>query len=133
MSTMTLDAKTIQKYAKHGVPALRKLATTHFNAYIRRRDEGLRCISCGKQPMSQAGHYYSAGHYPALSFNENNVHGQCLPCNYYLSGNLIEYRKNLIKKIGAACVEELDMLSRQRGFKWNRFDLILTIEKYKNK
>lgn len=128
-----LDAKTIQKYAKHGVPALIKMATKHFNAYIRKRDQGERCISCGTQPMSQAGHYYSGGHYPRLKFNEDNVHGQCLPCNYFKSGNLIEYRKNLVKKIGLERVEELDMISRQRDFKWNRFDLILIIEKYRNK
>lgn len=31
---------------------------------------------------------------------EDNVHKQCQPCNTHLSGNLIRYRENLIKKIG---------------------------------
>ena len=43
-----------------------------------------------------------------MRFNEDNVHIQCATCNNYLSGNLIEYRKGLIKKIGVDKVEALE-------------------------
>lgn len=128
-----LDAKTIQKYAKHGVPALIKMATKHFNAYIRKRDENQPCISCGRYTTLQAGHYLSAGKHPRVRFNEKNVHGQCLPCNYYNSGAPLQYRANLIRKIGEEAVLALEDMARIPNFKWNRYELIDIIETYKNK
>jgi len=81
-----------------------------FNAWIRARDAGHPCISCGRHHQGQwhAGHYRSVGSEPALRFEPDNVHLQCAPCNTHLSGNLIAYRVNLIKKIGAERVEWLE-------------------------
>lgn len=81
-----------------------------FNRWIRARDAGQPCISCGRFHQGQwhAGHYRSVGSEPALRFEPDNVHLQCAPCNTHLSGNLIPYRSNLIKKIGAARVEWLE-------------------------
>lgn len=139
-----IEAKTIQKYSKKTVPQLLKIATRWFNEYIRLRDseDGFgTCISSG-QPLrvpgenSHAGHYYSGGHYPMLKFNENNVHLQGKSDNYFKSGNQLEYRKNLIKKIGEEEVKKLDEIadmSKRMNFKWDRFFLIETIERYKSK
>lgn len=127
-----MDAKTIQKYSKFSVPDLIKKATTAFNSFIRERDKYSSCISCTSK-AEQAGHFYSGGHHAALKFNEDNVNGQCLRCNYFLSGNLNEYRKSLIKKIGIERVEKLDELAayyKRVGFKWDRFSLIEIILKY---
>ena len=86
-----------------------KEAQTAFNAYIRERDAGLPCISCQKPPKKKnAGHYLSTGSHPELRFEPLNVHLQCEHCNTYLSGNLIQYRKNLIVKIGIGDVEWLE-------------------------
>ncbi|KVT92664.1 hypothetical protein WK60_13825 [Burkholderia ubonensis] len=81
-----------------------------FNAWVRARDAGHACISCGRFHQGQwhAGHYRSVGSEPALRFEPDNVHLQCAPCNTHLSGNLIPYRANLIKKIGAERVEWLE-------------------------
>jgi len=131
-----MTVKIIQKYKKYKTSQLIKIATTHFNKFIRTRDAGKRCISCNSLIFSDAGHFYSAGHYPTLRFNENNVHGQCKRCNYFLSGNLNKYRINLIERIGIDKVEKLDQLaaiSKRTSFKWNRIDLINIIEIYKNK
>lgn len=82
-----------------------------FNTYIRTRDKNSRCISC-ETPLNgrkfDAGHYRSVGSNPQLRFNEENVWGQCVPCNRDKHGNLIEYRKGLIKKIGVEKVEYLE-------------------------
>lgn len=90
---------------------LRELQTA-FNQWIRCRDAGLPCISCGRpaswQGQWDAGHYRSVGSNPASRFDPANVHKQCGPCNVHLSGNLILYRVNLIKKIGLAEVERLE-------------------------
>jgi len=89
-----------------------------FNAWIRARDAGRPCISCGRhhQGQWQAGHYRSVGSEPALRFEPDNVHLQCAPCNTYLSGNLIAYRPNLIKKIGLARVEWLEGAHEPKKF-----------------
>jgi hypothetical protein len=132
-----MDINLIKKYQKKTVPQLLKKATDVFNAYIRKRDEEQSCISCGKYCKLQAGHFYSAGHYSSLRFNEDNVNGQCKRCNYYLSANLNNYRINLEKKIGKERLEKLDQIAAQykrTRFKWDRFSLIEIIDEYlKNK
>jgi len=87
-----------------------RLFQTVFNSYIRLRDKDLPCISCGKNNEKQfhAGHYRSVGSCPELRFNELNVWRQCATCNTYLHGNLIEYRKELINRIGVDKVEWLE-------------------------
>ena len=80
---------------------MRELQRT-FNKYIRIRDKGKPCISCGR-PLREkydAGHCYSVGAYPNLRFNEDNVHGQCVYCNQHKHGNVSEYMINLPKRIG---------------------------------
>lgn len=131
-----MEAKTIQKYKAKKIPALIAKAVLVFNAYIRKRDEGEPCISCGFPKELQAGHFYSGGHHACLRFNEFNVNGQCQKCNYFLHANLIPYRTNLVKKIGAKEVASLDDTAayyRRTGWKWDRFALIDIIEKYKAK
>src|ERR1700754_161376 len=89
-----------------------------FNAWVRARDAGHACISCGRHHQGQwhAGHYRSVGSEPALRFEPDNVHLQCQPCNTHLSGYLIPYRANLIKKIGLARVEWLEGAHEPKKF-----------------
>jgi len=80
-----------------------------FNKFIRLRDLGIPCISCGtaKAEDWHAGHYIATT-YQYLRFNELNVNVQCSKCNTHLRGNLIPYRIALIEKIGLVAVEELE-------------------------
>ena len=81
-----------------------------FNAWVRERDYGQGCISCGRSTGCKvnAGHYRSVGAMPALRFHPDNVHLQCEHCNTYLSSNAVEYRIRLVQKIGAERVEWLE-------------------------
>lgn len=81
-----------------------------FNTYIRFRDQYEPCISCGKTLVQKydAGHYFNAGGHPALRFDEDNVHGQCVRCNRDLHGNLIEYRDGLMQRIGIDLLTALE-------------------------
>ena len=85
-------------------------AQTAFNAWVRARDYGKACISCGRhhQGQNHAGHYLSVGARPELRYEPLNVHLQCAPCNTHLSGNAILYRKSLLKKLGLDIVEWLE-------------------------
>lgn len=87
-----------------------KRAQSAFNAWVRARDAGQPCISCGKyhQGQNHAGHYRPAGSNPELRFEPDNCHLQCAPCNSHLSGNLTAYRPALIAKIGLGRVEWLE-------------------------
>lgn len=87
-----------------------KEAQAAFNAIIRERDKHLPCISCGRfhEGKYDAGHYRSVGSNPALRFEPLNCWRQCVPCNRHKSGNAIEYRINLVKRIGAKAVEWLE-------------------------
>lgn len=80
------------------------------NALVRYRDRNEPCISCGRfhDGSYDAGHYRSRGAAPALRFNLDNIHRQCVPCNQHKSGNAIEYRMRLIQKIGIERVEWLE-------------------------
>ena len=85
-------------------------AQNAFNAWIRLRDEKEPCISCGRfhQGQYHAGHYRTVGSHPELRFEELNVHKQCSVCNNHKSGNIVEYRINLLGKIGAKSIEWLE-------------------------
>lgn len=79
-----------------------------FNEYIRVSQKGSHCISCGNPNPTDAGHYRSVGAHPELRFEEKNVNLQCRKCNGYWGGNLIEYRKGLVRKYGVEVVEWLE-------------------------
>lgn len=83
-----------------------------FNAYIRERDRGRPCVSCGRPDdgthQRHASHYRSRGAHPELALNELNCHASCAQCNNFLSGNLTPYREELVKRIGPKMVEWLE-------------------------
>jgi len=87
-----------------------KKLDVQFNKYIRLRDSDDGCISCKRKNTGQmhAGHYLPKGANGNLRWNESNCHKQCATCNNHLSGNLLQYRKKLIKKIGLELVEWLE-------------------------
>lgn len=112
-----------------------KEAQTEFNAFIRERDAADPCISCGRHHAGQwhAGHFRSVGAQPALRFDETNVHKQCAPCNNHLSGNVIEYRLRLIKKIGQEAVALLEIEHEPAKYSIEDAQRIKSIYKAKTK
>ena len=110
-----------------------KIAQQVFNKYIRERDKGMNCISCGNEPKKEnAGHYFSQGGHSNIRFHEDNVHLQCEHCNSYLSGNLINYRIGLEKRIGTARLIVLELIAHETK-KWSIEELTDLIATYKAK
>lgn len=111
------------------LPDLKREAQTAFNAWIRLRDAGQPCISCGAPPPDlsglhagrDAGHYRSVGSAPQLRYHADNVHGQCVACNQWGAGKAVEYRTGLIARIGLARVEALECTNEPR--KWTHDEL----------
>lgn len=83
-----------------------------FNAWVRERDAGKPCISCGHPDdgsrQRHASHYKPSGSNPALRFDPGNVHSACSICNNWKSGNLTGYRLGLIERYGLLAVEYLE-------------------------
>ena len=115
-----IEAKRIRERKVELKPRSKWLAEAQaaVNQYVRLVDQALPCISCGRYHQGQyhAGHYRSIGSMPSLRFNVHNIHKQCSACNNNLSGNLIAYRVNLIKKIGAERVAWLEGPHPVRSF-----------------
>ena len=132
------NLKARREFKKNDKSFRMKKAQAAFNAYIRARDENEPCISCQRHHQGQyhAGHYRTTGACPELRFEELNCHKQCSACNNHLSGNIVEYRINLIKKIGLDKVEWLegkhepkryaaeDLLQIERHYKQKLKDLL---------
>lgn len=80
-----------------------------FNEFIRFRDKGKPCVSCGcrVEGNGHASHFFSVGSNPNVRFNEDNVHVSCVECNLHRHGNLAEYSLRLPRRIGR---ERFDML-----------------------
>ena len=120
-----LDLMTLSDYLK--------LAQQVFNKFIRLRDKGQVCISCQKKPLKEnAGHFFNANNHYNVRFDERNVNLQCEHCNTYLSGNLIEYQRNLIHKIGIESYHELEADARKTR-KFTKDELKEIIQEYKKK
>lgn len=109
-----------------------------FQFYIRLRDAMpggyCKCISCSKiVPFDkiQAGHFRSR-RFMATRWSEYNVNGECFACNCMDGDHLLDYRKNLIKKIGEKKVEWIEAFCKETQ-KWSDFELVLMIKDYSKK
>jgi len=127
--------KRLKQFNDSDVAVLKRKAQTACNAYIRKRDEKEKCISCGHNfvfgRQRHAGHYRPQGGHSLLRYDERNIHVQCSICNNHKSGNLADYRINLIEKIGLDTVEELETMDTMK--RWTVEELKEIIDTYKTK
>ncbi len=111
-----------------------KKAQIAFNGYVRARDYGNPCISSGREMdwnayggHVDAGHWRSRGSAPHLRFHLHNCHAQSVKDNRYGSGNVNDYRINLIEKIGIEKVEALENNNQIRSFSIDYLKRVATI------
>ena len=82
------------------------------NRYVRQRDSGKPCISCGKPDdgshQRHASHFRSVGACSSLRFNTLNIHASCAQCNLHRSGNILEYRIGLANRFGPELIDRLE-------------------------
>lgn len=97
-----------------------KEAQAVINRYVRLRDANLGCVSCERpatwQGQWHASHYRSRGAAPHLRFNLHNIHKACSICNNHLSGNIMGYRPELVRRIGEERVAMLEANQERAGF-----------------
>jgi len=127
--------KQLKQLSDNDRPTALRKAQSACNSYIRARDKGNPCISCDKPDngshQRHASHFRSVGACSSLRFNEKNIYASCQQCNTTKSGNLIEYRIRLVKKVGA---EEVEWLESHNTITRYSIDELKEIEqKYKRK
>lgn len=141
---VTKQKRDLQKAIEDekGVKKLRYLITNTITAchdYIKLRDKGMPCVSCGEpwNKNHQAGHFKKAEIYSNLKFDEFNIHNQCVGCNIHKDGNVQQYRERIVQRIGIDGLERLDKLSNEfkvmSDFKWDREELEKIRKYYINK
>lgn len=111
--------KPLKKYEKNPMKWLKNKVFEAIQKYARLRDSDStwfgKCISCWKKihwSKADGGHYISRANM-STAFNPDNINLQCKHCNGMLHWNIVEYRKNLIKKIGLKKVEDLESLKHK--------------------
>ena len=106
--------KAKKEFKENDKSILKDIAQTLVNKYIRLRDSNKeKCISCDykfEQETRQihASHFRPVGANQQLRYNTLNIWASCSICNNHKSGNLVPYRKALIKKFGIKWVEKLE-------------------------
>jgi len=71
------------------------------------------CVTCGSvrhYKEMHAGHFIHASKGSFVSYDKRNIHPQCVKCNVYLGGNLIEYTLFIQNHYGPETVDELKQL-----------------------
>jgi hypothetical protein len=101
-------------------------AKKSFQKWIRLRDTGKPCISCGKITNEMdGGHFKKAEIYSGVIFNEMNCNSQCRKCNRFQNGNELNYRLGLIERYGIEYANNIEELANQtRQYKFTKEELI---------
>jgi len=125
------------------VPNWKKKAQAAFNKYIRLRDRDLPCVSCGKYEHEikhdprggiwDCGHYRSVGSAPELRFEEDNAHKQCKHCNQFLSGNHVEYRFGIARRLSSERLEWIEGPHEKKRYRVEELKQIERLYKAKAK
>ena len=124
------------------VSSLKKKCWAVFSKYIRLRDclkttgspDYGKCITCGRLigiTRADAGHFISR-RFNSTLFDERNVHLQCKQCNGAYSGQLLEYRRQIIRLYGEGVDIELEDKATEIK-KFTPQELIDLTEYYTNK
>lgn len=115
-----------------------------FNEYIRVRDSikttrapfFCRCCTCraiiaNKDARLHAGHFIKSTH-NTVTFNEENVHGQCCKCNTFEGGREAEYSGFIINNYG---MNKFEWFLAQKGMtkQFKAYELIEMQHKYYEK
>lgn len=101
-----------------------KEAQIAWNFYVRMRDYGKPCASCGAMPEQKYGgtmdcsHFRSVGAAPHLRFHLHNAAAACVRCNRHLSGNIAALRVGMIDRIG---IDKVEAIESNNGFR--KFDI----------
>lgn len=103
------------KYDNHPTIYLKenkKRLQAEINTIVRSIDKGESCIDCGLKESAQwdAGHFYSRGNRPALSYHLHNIFKQACHCNNHSEGNKRPFLNGIEEVYGEEYRDYVDCL-----------------------
>lgn len=116
------EERAATRKAKEGAKSRSRLAAEAqeaVNAYVRARDAGKPCISCGRPDdgthQRHAGHWKTVKARKDIRFDPANIHAQCSQDNQYGGGGLHPgYFPELLRRIGQDEVDRLERVTIRR-------------------
>ncbi len=121
-----IKAKAVLAVDKDRKAALKKPseyandAQNPVNQYVKWRDWGKPCASCGRPHIfgvtRNASHLKARGSNSFLRFHLWNIHMSCIQCNKDKGGNVAEYIPRLAERIGQEKVDFLLSAPRSREY-----------------
>ena len=134
---------TAKKKKQETKATLKRKLRVILHRYIRVRDAyfeddawWVKCVTCGERISykdSTAGHFFPAGTYPAVRFSEWNINGQCIRCNKYQHGALIQYTIEMIRRYGIKGLDHYYQIATGGGKDLSSAELLDLIECYKER
>ena len=106
-------------------------ADKYFQKFIRLRDKGKPCITCGEYRTLECGHFISR-RFDSTRYDEKNAHGQCAKCNRFEYGNQFEHGTQIDLRYGKGTADLLLMKSKMLS-KRTRIDYERIANFYKDK
>jgi len=107
---------------------LKKKLDTIFSKYIRAKFPPI-CYTCNRKDLTlQCGHFVPR-QYLATRWSEDNCRPQCVGCNLFGNGKILDFEEHLLKDLGKKKVEELKA-SRHQTLKLDREWYLTQIDKY---
>lgn len=119
------------KLKKIPLSRLKRSLDAVFSLYVRAKYPK-QCYTCpGKGKTLQCGHFISRS-YLATRWNEDNCRPQCVGCNIWGRGKLLDFEERLKSELGEDKVEEMKR-SRRIIWKLNRSWYEAQIKTYQEK
>ena len=115
------------------IAQLIQVCQTKFNAFVRLRDEGMGCISCGAPDPTDAGHLFKKSTRPAMRFVPEACFLQCRKCNSLHDGNYDEFCKGIAARHGVEYLTNVIQManeSRRVNHKWSKSELLELIRNF---
>lgn len=129
-ATRQIDTNKRKSKSAPTTAKLKKELDRVFSIYIRLKFPK-RCYTCGKVDVTlQCGHFVSR-QYLATRWSEDNCRPQCVGCNLFGNGQLLDFEENLKKELGDEFVENMKK-TRHQILKLDRQWYLEKIEHYKS-
>ena len=117
----------IKKPKCKSISKLKKGVNDIVSKYVRLRDclrttgtlDYCNCITCSRllhRKEAQAGHFVDR-RYGATLFDETNIHAQCAQCNIYRGGEVLKYRREIVRLYG----EGYDVQLEEKAMETKKF------------
>lgn len=108
----TVAPRKTRVTGQRSLAKLKKELDRVFSIHIRSKYPKV-CYTCGKQEVTlQCGHFIPR-QYLATRWSEDNCRPQCIGCNLFGNGQLLDFEEHLKRELGGDFVEQMKLTRHQ--------------------